>query len=142
MYQLEKALSDFFAKFPSLPASIRELIVKIAPYAAVISVVLSLPLIMFALGLDVIAAPIAAAGGAWTVLGGGVIGFAFACVTIVLGVLAIPGLFNRTRPGWKYSFWSALVGALQNLLMGNLFGLVIGTGISLYFLFQIRSYYR
>jgi len=39
-------------------------------------------------------------------------------------------------------FYASLLGAVQNAVSFNLGGLVVGTLLSLYILFQIKSYYK
>jgi hypothetical protein len=142
MKKLEQTLSKWFGKLPNLPANVREVLVKLAPYFAIIGLVLSLPVILFALGLGFIAGPILAVGGMWAAASGGVLAMVYAIVSVVLLGLSISGLFARHSEGWRYLYYNALVGAVYSILNMDLGGLVIGTGISLYILFQIRSHYK
>jgi hypothetical protein len=43
---------------------------------------------------------------------------------------------------WKLIYYVALVSAVSSLLRFDLFGLIVGTAISLYFLYQVKSYYK
>ncbi len=141
MNQIEKALSDLFAKLPNLPANIRELLVKVAPYFAILGVVLGLPAVLALLGLGSLAAQLSM-GSMWVTSSAVGISVVFIIGGIVLQALSIPGLFARKVAGWRFAYWGVLLGGVQNLLMMNLMGFVIGTGIGLYLLFEIRSHYR
>ncbi|MBP6886252.1 MAG: hypothetical protein KBC02_03360 [Candidatus Pacebacteria bacterium] len=142
MKQLEKVLSSFFASLPNLPASIREFLVKIAPYFAVIGFILSLPAILSLIGLGSFASVIAGMGGNWANAGGTTLAIIFSILSTVLLGMSISGLFARHMEGWRYSYYNALAGGVYAILRYDLGGLIIGTGISLYVLFQIRSSYK
>lgn len=141
MKDLDKFLSDLFAKLPNLPASVNASIVKIAPYLAVIGLVLSLPAVLALIGLGALAGPMMRAGGSWGSSGYS-LALVFSLISIVLLALSIRGLFARLAVGWRFVYYNALVSAVYSILRVDFFGLIIGTGISLYILFQIRSYYH
>lgn len=141
MKELEKTLSVWFGKLPNLPASVRELLVKLAPYFAIIGLVLSLPIILFALKLSAIASMIPTMGGMWYAYGT-YLALPSAIISVILLGLSISGLFARHSEGWRYLYYNALVGGVFSVLNMDLGGLVIGTGITLYVLFQVRSYYK
>jgi len=63
-------------------------------------------------------------------------------ISVVLEFLAVPGLFKKTRQGWNFVYYSALVSVLYSLVSFNLGGLIIGALISFYILFQVRTYYK
>jgi chromate transport protein ChrA len=133
-----KWLQELFGKLPNLPGNVREVLVKIAPYLAIIGVLFSLPGILAIVGLG-------AAFGAYGYgygYGGGIVSIVLLIATAVLMALAIPGLFARKESGWRYLFYTALVSAISSLVMFNLGSLIIGTGLTLYILFQVRSSYR
>lgn len=142
MKELEKTLSAWFAKLPNLPANVREVLVKLAPYFAIIGFVLSLPAILVLIGLGAVAGPIMAVGGMWSAAGSGAVALVFAIISAVLLGLSISGLFARHQEGWRYMYYNALAGGVYAILRFDLGSLIIGTGISLYVLFQIRSSYK
>jgi hypothetical protein len=140
--KLEAQLEPIFAKqLPSLPENVKEIIVKFAPYLAIIGVVFSLPAILAVLGLGAVAVPFAALGGvsAFTGLSLSII---FLVISTIIMIMAIPGLFARSIKAWRLMFYSTLVSAVSSLVAMNLGGLIIGTAISFYFLFQVKSYYK
>jgi hypothetical protein len=142
MKELDKMLSDLFSKLPALPAKAKEVLVKLAPYFAIIGIVLSLPAILALLGLGALGGSLMAATGSWGYAGSGMLAIVFAVVSVVLLALSVKGLFARSASGWQYLYYNTLVGAAYSLIRVDIAGFVIGTGISLYILFQVRSYYR
>lgn len=138
----ENTLELYFdKKAPQLPEGIKEFIVKFGPYLTLISLVLAIPGILVALGLGALVAPFVALG---SITGGFnlSLGLIISLITLVLTVMALPGLFKRQLKAWKLIFYSSLVSALGALLNFSLGSLIIGTAISWYFLFQIKSYYK
>lgn len=141
--QLESTLETYLVdKAPfAIPSEWKELIVKFAPWISVILMVVALPAILAVLGLGAAVMPFGYLGGmrfgfSYTV------SFVFSIALIILEAMAIPGLFKRSEKGWKLVYYATLLGALQNLITFNLGGLVIGGLISLYVLFQVKSYYK
>jgi hypothetical protein len=125
---------------PALPENFKELLVKLAPWLTLISMIILLPVILAAFGLSAIALPFSYLGGlhmgfSYT------IGLIFSFGMIVLELMAIPGLFKREQRAWRLVFYSTLLSLVQQLVNFNLGGLVIGGAISLYLLFQVKSKY-
>jgi hypothetical protein len=140
--EFETQLNDIFGKkAPALPDNVKEFIVKYGPYIALVLLVINLPIILAAIGLSAIFAPMAALGGvnAFTGLSLGII---FLIITVTLQALALPGLFKRALQGWRLLFYSSLFSLVYSLLTGSLVSGLIGVAIGFYFLFQIRPYYK
>jgi hypothetical protein len=142
MTDLETNLDLYLVKkAPVLPDNIKEFMVKYSPYLLLIVVVFSLPSILFALGLGALLTPFA-------FLGGVRYGFSFSITSlillasVILDILAIPGLFSRSLSGWRKIYYATLLTALHSLLNFSLGNFIFGTIISLYFLFQVKSYYK
>ena len=120
-----------------LPKEVKEFLVKFGPWIALVWLVLSLPALLVMLGI----------GTAFMPFGGAVysVGFTFVSVVLlaqlVLLGLALPGLFKRKMSAWRLMFYSQLIGIVSSLLMGSIFGAIIGGLIGLYILFQIRPLY-
>jgi len=140
--QAEKTLDLYFGKkAPAMPENIKELIVKYFPYMIILGLLLTIPGIIMAFGLRSLWAPYAYLGGVrrsfnfsfWGLL---------SLVALVLQALAIPGLLKKSRKSWEYLFYASLVTALASLLNFDLGALVIGSAISFYILFQIKSFYK
>lgn len=61
---------------------------------------------------------------------------------LVLEGLAIPGLMKKSKQGWTYMFYATLVGVVLNIVQLNIAGLIIGSGIGLYLLYQVKHQYK
>ncbi len=135
----EKSLEDFFAKLPQLPANFREIIVKYGPWVLAARLILAVPALLAALGLGVGLLPMAGLG-----YGGYGYGFWVWIYAAILGVAvwALPGLFKRQKYAWRVMFYLTLGMGVASLLSLSLGSLILGTGLSLYVLFQIKSYYK
>ena len=142
LVELENKMAEFFVKkLPSMPEKFKEVIVKYSPYLIVIMMILTVPTILAIMGVGIAASPL-------TMMSGYKYGFAFlisavfGLLIIVLELMAIKGLFKRELKAWKLLFYISLLQALSSLIRFDLGGLIIGSGISWYILFQIKSYYK
>lgn len=147
MSQLEAILDKYLReKAPSLPKNWKDFLVKIVPYLAIIGVILGVPTVLVLLGLNTVGLPFLMVGGAMT--GRPFLGVSylvanlFFIATLVLQALAISPLFKRQEKGWRYLYYAALVGGVASLIRFDLVGLIIGTGLPLYLLFQVKEYYK
>ena len=143
MEELMKTLDLYLVKkAPALPSNAKEILVKFAPWLEVVGAVFTLPAIFALLGFNAMmyGTPygyIAARSG---------FNFSISALFLIAGMvlmlLAIPGLFKRSKMGWNYVFYSTIVNAVYSLITFQIFGLIVGTLISLYLLFQVKSYYK
>lgn len=145
--QLEDTLELYLVqKAPfSLPGNIKELIVKVAPWLTLIFLILSIPAILLAFGLGALIAPFTVFLGPGYAVSYGIsylVSMAALAVSVVLEALAVPGLFRRAKKAWTLLFYASLVGIVSSVIGGNVIGGVVGGLISLYFLFQIKEYYK
>lgn len=137
--EIEKVvLSD---KIPGLPDNVKEIIVKIAPWFAAISMLMLLPLILAAFGISAVAMPFSYLGGLRMGFGY-TLSLVFSFGMIVLELMALPGLFKRKLSAWRLMYYSTLLSLVQQLFSFDLGGLIIGGAISFYFLFQVKSKYN
>ncbi|MDD2483026.1 MAG: chromate transporter [Candidatus Shapirobacteria bacterium] len=142
LVELENKLAEFFTKkLPSMPDKVKEGIVKYGPYLTVIMIILTIPAILAVIGIGMAATPFAFLGGVKGGIGY-IISMFLGLVMLILEIIAIKGLFARQMKAWKLMFYISLISAVSNLIKFDLGGLIIGTGISWYVLFQIRSYYK
>ena len=146
--QLVKVLEDLFAKLPALPANVSEILVKIAPWLALIFGILGVIGSVFAilafLGLGAFGAALVPFGGLAVVSASGlaIVVMVFSLVSSVMTLLAYPGLKGRKMVGWKWAFLSEIVGVLGSVVSLNLVGAAIMAVIAFYLLFQIKGYYK
>ena len=122
----------------TLPEGLKEFLVKAAPIFAIIGVIVSLPVILAAVGLSFITLPIDAIARTGFTYYFNII---YALVAFVFELILIPELFKRTKKAWTIMFYFTLVNAILSLISFNLGGLIIGSLISFYFLFQLRDKY-
>ncbi len=139
---LETTLDQYLVKkAPAIPTAWKDVIVKVAPWLSLLMVIVSIPAILVLFGITAFVLPFSMFAGPYAPAGIS-IAVILMIATIALEALAIPGLFKRSRQGWNFVFWSALVGALSNIISLNIGGFIIGTLLSLYILFQVKSYYK
>ncbi len=145
--KLEETLDLYLAKkAPSLPKNIKDAIVNFAPWITIILMVIAIPAVLLVLGLGALVAPFsvllgpaAAASYGFTYL----ISTIILAVTIILELMAIPGLFARSKKGWRLVYYATLIGFVSNLFHPlNIIGSLISAIIGLYFLFQVKEYYK
>lgn len=72
-------------------------------------------------------------------------------VQLVIMFMSVPMLLKRQRKGWLLVFYSSVVSLVYSVVntfsygtfgVGSLIGGLIGAAIGMYFIFQIRSYYK
>lgn len=139
---LEDLLDEYLVKkAPALPKGVKDAIVNFAPWIILIGIVLGLPFILAALGLNFLLFP--AVSGYAGVYGG--VGYiltvALNAIALVLEVMALPGLFKRQKRSWYLVYYAVLVGLLASLVRFDIGGFIVGGLIGLYILFQVKSYY-
>jgi hypothetical protein len=142
--QLEVFLDEYLiTKAPfTLPMGVKEFIAKISPYLIIIFAILALPLILAAIGLSAVVTPFAMMGG-YTWGFSAIISLAVAVIVLVMEVMAVPGLFKRTKGAWVLIFYATIVSLIGNILsVTGIISGIIGAIIGWYFLFQIKELYK
>lgn len=138
---LEKLGDEYLVKkAPALPDGVKEAIVKFGPWISLILMIISAPLILGFLGFGTLMMPFGYLGLQTGM--GYTVSMVFTAVIIVMELIALPGLFKRAKSGWNMMYYASLVAAVQSLVAFNWAGLVIGTLLGLYVLFQVKSYYK
>jgi len=131
--------NDLVQKAPALPEMIKKFLVSIAPWAiflSILSCILS-ALILAGIYLGYIFPP------EETSLSQAPQATIF--IDLIFYVLALPGLSKKSISGWNWIYYAVLVKTLANLISFNLISGIIGlaiSAISMYVLFQIKSYYH
>jgi len=139
---LETELAPFFTvKAPfQFPQNFREGFVKYWPIVSLVLLLLTLPAILVFLGIGAAMMPVSFLGG----IGSGIgytITMILTVIGLVLGALALPGLFNRKRSGWVLSYYAQLISILSSVFSFSIVGILLGL-LFLMLLFQVRDYYR
>jgi len=129
-------------KAPKLPTKFKDFLVKFMPWLIILGVVITLPALTALFGL----------GSMYNMMYGRYafarVGFGYTLVSLfllascVLKIIAIPGLFSKTKNGWNMLYYAVLLNAVYSLLNLDLLSILIGTTISLYLLFQVKTYYK
>ena len=141
-------LEEFFLKLPPLPQNMREVLVKMTPWFSLIVGIFAI-FGLFGGGLMILLSPLALLGGA---LGGvrgitGTIWFYINMIVNILGMvlelLAVKPLFDRSMKGWRLLLYATLISGLSTVfhLPFGIYSLV-WTALELYLLYQIKSYYK
>ncbi|WP_020598353.1 hypothetical protein [Spirosoma panaciterrae] len=139
---LEAELAPYFTtKAPfQFPINFREGFVKFWPIVTLVLLILAAPGILLFLGIGTALMPA-------TFMGGASVGFGYTIAMIlsiaglVLSILALPGLFNRKRSGWVYSYYAQLISIVTSIFSFSILGILLGL-LFLMLLFQVRDYYN
>ena len=145
--QLEETLKFYLVKKApfSIPKNWKELIVRFAPYLTILGIIVSVPAVFAVLGLGALVSPFTAFLGPRYALSYSfnyVLSMVALVVVIVLAAMAVPGLFRREEKAWRFLFYASLVNAVSGFLGGDWVGMIIGTLLFWYVLFQVKEYYR
>ncbi|NTW26752.1 MAG: hypothetical protein HGA36_00250 [Candidatus Moranbacteria bacterium] len=147
--QLEATLDEYMVKKApfAIPQGGKEFIASVSPFLIIIFAVMTLPVIFLALGLSAVMAPFAMMGGAygtgyaWGI--GSMISLAVAVTVLVLEVMAVSGLFKRTRGAWRLLFYASIVSLIGSILsIHGIVGGIVGAIIGWYILFQMKDMYK
>lgn len=139
MNKLESVLDEYLGtKAPALPENIKDTLVSIAPYLAIVGIIISLPAILalFSIGAFI---PFVGYGIQYSLVY--TIGIIVLAISMVLEAMAIPGLFKRAKSAWRLMYYSSLIGIVASLLQGSISGALIGGLICLYVVFQLKAKY-
>jgi hypothetical protein len=121
-----------------IPDAGREWIVKYGPWITAVLLLISLPALLFILGVGTFFMPF---GGVGYATGFGLAAIGLIAHMVLMG-LALPGLFARKMSGWTLMFYAQAVSAVTSLLAGAIISALVGALISFYILFQVRSLYK
>jgi hypothetical protein len=142
---LTKLLDKYYQKLPAFPKDIKDFIVSVSPWLALIFGVLAIFAGINAFGALSFLSPFATIAG--------VRGFEFIAIisTVILliqGVielLAFSPLKARNVRGWNLLYYSlvlSVVSSVVTLGVYNILSSIVGALIGYYFLYQIKSYYK
>ena len=146
--QLETILDEYMVKKApfALPKDVKEFIVKISPYLVIIFALIFLPILFSVLGLSAIFGPFAMMGrfGYGIGLGyGAVVSLVAGFIALIMEIVAVPGLFKRTKSSWRLVFYASIVSFIGSVLsIHGIFGGIIGIIIGWYILFQVKDLYK
>lgn len=137
---LDKFLDKYLVKkAPAIPKDIKEIIVKYSPYLIILSILSIIPSVLAILGLNTLSLPFKLFS---RLSFGYTLSTIILLTRVILYIIALPGLFKRQAKSWKYLYYSVLISTLHSVLYFHLVNFLIGTVLSLYVLFQIKSHYK
>ena len=139
---LETELAPFFtSKAPfQFPVNFREGFVKYWPIVSLVLLLLTLPAILAFLGIGAALMPVSFLGGIGAGIGYTIV-MVLTVIHLILGAMALPGLFNRKRSGWVLSYYAQLLSIVTSAFSFSLIGILLGL-LFLMLLFQVRDYYN
>jgi len=149
---LENSLGTLFKGLPHLPKDWRHWLADNAWWLALIGVAFGclgiLGLIPVVLGISIFTGIVAGPAAGALIIITGIVNMAVLVVSVAFEAMAITPLKARQKRGWDLLFLVSLVtftGAVLNALItgniGHILGLIIGTLIGLYVLFEVRMYF-
>ena len=133
-------VGDYFKRLPELPRGGKEAIVGITPWLALVFGVLGVIAALAGLGVFTFLGSLAIVTGVRGA-GSGFIIVLLGLISSVLLLIAFPGTQKRQIKGWKFIYYSEVVGLVADIISLSLGGVVFAL-IGFYFLYQIRSYYK
>lgn len=144
--KLEALLDEYMIKKApfALPKEVKEFIATISPYLIIIFAIMGLPVILVAMGFSAFLTPLAMMSGYGHGWGfGAIISLVVASITIVMELIAVPGLFKRTKGAWRLLFYASIVSLIGSILsVQGIVGGIIGAIIGWYILFQMKELYK
>jgi hypothetical protein len=114
-----------------LPPSYQEGFVKFLPWFVLIFLPFHIAGVLLLFGVTALAMLVGSFG--W-------LGAIFSALILACDVIALPGLFKRTRNGWAFFVYAQALGALSNLLNFSLFGLLVSVAM-FWIAFQVKYKY-
>lgn len=142
MKDIENTLSTYFVnKAPKIPEDLQALMVQYGPYILIVFTILSFMSILSSFGIYSFGTSrfLRMMNPAYSFMYQ--VQIIFTIIMTVLTALAIPGLMNKKKSGWDWLFRATIVSVVFYIVTLNLIGLLIGAGLSLYVLLQIRHHY-
>lgn len=115
-----------------LPERYREGFVKFLPWFVLLFLPLHFAAVLLLLGVTALGTLFGSFSFGGALLSSGV---------FVLDIIALPGLFARTRKGWTFWLYALALGAASSLLSLSVFGLLMSV-VFFWVAFQIKYQYR
>ena len=149
---LEDGLNTFFKGLPHLPKEWRHWLADNIWWLVLIGVVLGafgiLGLVPAVLGISIFAGIVAGPAAGALVIITGIVNMAVLVVSVALEAMAVTPLKAKQKRGWDLLFLVSLfafAGAVLNAIItgnvGHILGILAGTLIGLYLLFEVRMYF-
>jgi len=141
---LEGLLEGYFVKqAPAMPVGLKDFLVAFAPYLSILGVAIAVPGLFTLFGLIGFGSalmPAAVLGSVF--LPQIILSIALAIPSLILQIMAIPGLFAKTQTGWRFMFWAQLFSIVSQVIQFNIIGIILGVVLGFYILFQVKDRYK
>lgn len=133
-------VGEYFKKLPSLPKNAQSSIAGITPWLALIFGILGVATALVGLGVFTFLAPLSLLTGVRGT-GQGFIIVILGLVSSFLLLVSFPGTQKKQEKGWKFIYYSQVVGLVANAVTLSIGGVLFSL-IGFYFLYQIREYFK
>jgi hypothetical protein len=142
---LAKLLDKYYLKLPALPKDIKDFIVSVSPWLALIfGIIAILSGVSFFGGFSFLSS-VASYAGVGGYIFTGYLSTAILLIQGIIELLAFSPLKARIAKGWNLLYYSLILSVVSSIItlnVGSLLGSIIGALIGYYFLYQIKSYYK
>jgi len=147
--QLEALLDEYMVKKApfALPKGVKEFIATVSPYLTIVLALMIIPGILALVGISALITPFAMMGGYYGLGHGwgfmGIISLIFSLTDLALVLIAVPGLFKRTKGAWRLLFYASIIGLIGSIIsIHGIISGIIGAIIGWYILFQMKDMYK
>lgn len=138
----EKELEPIFTeKLPAFPENIKDILVMIAPWLAILEAIFGALAFLTLLGLGSFVSILSIGAGAYSSTWQMWVSIFAVGANAILGILAFKPLQNKEKKGWNYMYYSCLISVGSSLLTFNIVGALISAFIGFWILFQMKGRY-
>lgn len=130
-----------YEKLPGLPKGVKDFIVAVTPWLAIIFGILGILGSLAAFGISTVASPFIALGGNVGLATNLIIATLLGLVESVLMVIAFPSLLKRKYYGWSLLFWAEALAVVAGIVTLSVYSIIVAL-VWFYFIFQIKPYYK
>lgn len=138
---LEKEIRGIFANFPAFPDNVKELLVQIAPWGALIIAVFGGMAFLSLIGLGSLITAMSVGtnsyGSPWQMW----VSIGALVLMAVIAILAFSPLRSRQLKGWNYLYYIELVSVVSSIISFSFVSAIIGFLIGFWVLFQTKEKY-
>lgn len=137
------SVRPIFKEIPHLPLKVKEILVQIIPWLAILGAVLSaiagVQYILLAFGIRQVIDPVGS--DAYLLIVG-----ILSLVAAYIAFLSFPLLKERNYTGWVLLFWSTVLSVLMSVIsllfnMASIIGVLISAAVGFYLTFEIEELY-
>jgi hypothetical protein len=142
---LAKLLDKYYLKLPAFPKDVKDFIVSVSPWLALIFGVLAILSGVSAFGTVSVLSPFATLAGVHAFGFIAIISTVILLIQGVIELLAFSPLKSRKVKGWNLLYYSLVLSVVSPVISLEIYSIlssIILALIGYYFLYQIKSYYK